>query len=94
MLARVVRQPLDDERHGLLRTDQAIAALCHQLAALLAAALGGGRPQSIDPAPFVTRLAQDMAAPFRENAMCQPGRSTAQMARVSPIRITQAWSSP
>ena len=38
VLARVARQALDDERHGLLRTDQAIAALCHQLAGLREAA--------------------------------------------------------
>jgi hypothetical protein len=61
---------------------------------LLAAALGGGRPQSIDPEPFAARLAEDLPARFREIAGCQPERSTAQMARVSPIRITQASSSP
>lgn len=38
MLARVARQALDEERHGLLRTDQAIAALCSQLAGLREAA--------------------------------------------------------
>jgi hypothetical protein len=61
---------------------------------LLAAALEGGRPQTVDPEPFAARLARDLAAPFRRIAGCQPRRAAAQIARVSPIRITQASSSP
>jgi hypothetical protein len=38
VLARLVRQARDEERHGLLVTDQAIAALGDQLAGLRAAA--------------------------------------------------------
>ena len=38
VLTRVARQALDEERLGLLRIDQAIAALCHQLAGLREAA--------------------------------------------------------
>lgn len=60
---------------------------------LLAAALADDRPQSIDPEPFAARLAEDLAPPFRASAGCQPERADAQMARVSPIRITQASSS-
>jgi hypothetical protein len=61
---------------------------------LLTAARADGRPQSVDAEPFAARLTQDLAAPFQEIAGCQPRRSTAQMARVSPMRITQAWSAP
>jgi hypothetical protein len=61
---------------------------------LLAAALERGGSPSVDPEPFAARLAQDLAAPLRTITGCQPGRSAAQIARVSPIRITQASSSP
>jgi hypothetical protein len=61
---------------------------------LLAAALERGGPASVDAEPFAARLAQDLAAPLRKLAGCQPGRSAAQSARVSPMRITQASWSP